>query len=238
MTSKDLTLYFYTNIIGHSVEEEKESATCATIQYLLDSNVNENDIIKVLMSYKTDTVTPHNLPDELWIINPQIKENKATGEFYQVQDNLIKRNEFYYHSKLMLRSSLPKIVNGVEVIEKYYCEPRCRFTIYDLIDYFCEKIQTHKAYMNTRYSINSIFTNLKVYKDISHTIDPLDIMMFSIDCAASKGNYHFSTFMQLQQYLEETINDLQEKVAYMRAYGYDKIVWRADQCLLQSSELK
>lgn len=238
MTSEELTLYFYSNVIGHSVEQEKENATRATMQYLLESGVPEDEIKRTLISYETDIVTPHNLPDELWIVNPQIRDSKATGEVYQVQDNLIKRNEFYYHSQLMLRSSLPKIVNGNEIIEPYYCEPRCRFTIYDLIDYFCDKIQTHRMYMNTRYSINSIFKNLKVYQEISHTIDPLDIMMFSIDCAADKGNYHFSTFMQLQQYMEETVNDLQSRAAHIRAYGYDKIVWRADQCLSQSSVQK
>ena len=79
---------------------------------------------------------------------------------------------------------------------------------------------------------------MRIYRNMSRVIDPLDIMLFSIDCAANKGNYHFSTFMQLQQYAEETIEDLKVRMANVRAYGYDKIVWRADQCLLPNSELK
>lgn len=237
MTSKELTFFFYSNVIGHSVTQEKENATYATVQYLLDSNISEEEIKKIMIDYKTDVITPHNLPDTLWIVNPQIRENKATNETYQVQDNLIKRGEFYYHSQLMLRSPLPRIANGVEIVEPYYCEPRCRFTVYDLIDYFCDKIQTHKVYMNTLYSVNSIFKNMRIYQNVSKTIDPLDIMMFSIDCAANKGNYHFSTFMQLQQYMEETVDDLQMRTAHIRAYGYDKIVWRADKWLSQNSEL-
>lgn len=236
MTSSELTSYFYHNIVGHCVNLQQEKVTQATVQYLLDSNISEEEIKNIMLLVCQEVITPHNLPDILWIVNPQKREDKEKGEFYEVQDNLIKRNEFYYHSALMLRSAMPRIVKGIEIVEPYYCEPRCRFTVNDLIDYFCNKIQTHKMYMDTRYSVNSIFQNMRIYRNVSRTIDPLDIMLFSIDCAADKGNYHFSTFMQLQQYLEETVEDLKIRIANVRAYGYDKIVWRADQCLLQNLE--
>ena len=236
MLDQNLTDYFYNNIIGHSVSIAKEIATKATIRYLLESNVSEKEIKQTMMSYNDDVILPSNLPDKLWIVNPYMKEDKNTGEMYEVQDNLIKRNEFYYHPRLMLRSAMPKIVKGKEVIEPYYCEPVCRFTVQDLIDYFCNKIQTHKVYMNTRYSVNSIWQNMRIFKNVSKVIEPLDIMLFSIDCAARNGNYHFSTFMQLQQYLEETVEDLKTRMAYMQAYGFDKIVWRADIWLSQNLE--
>jgi len=193
MTSFDLTLYFYSNVIGHSVEYKLEQATQATVQYLLDSNVSEKEIKEMMTDYKEDVITPYNLPDSLWIVNLTRKENKSTGEFYEVQDNLIKRNEFYYHPCLMLRSAMPKFINGVEVVEPYYCEPKCRFTVNDLIDYFCCKMKIHKAYMNTKYSVNGIYRTMDIYRNALKTVNPLDIMLFSIDCAAVKGSYHFST---------------------------------------------
>ena len=236
MTDTELMKYFYSNVKGHSVDPRDEQVTLMTIRYLSESNVSEEEILITMMNHKADVMTPYNLPDSLWIVNSQTREDKSTGETYQVQDNLVKRNEFYYHPALMLRSKMPKIVKGIEQVEPYYCEPRCRFTVSDLIDYFCEKIQTHRMYMDTRYSVNSIRQNMIIYRKASSVIDPLDIMLFSIDCAANKGNYHFSTFMQLQQYLSETVEDLKTRMSYVRAYGYDKIVWRADTCLSQSLE--
>lgn len=236
MTVTELTAYFYSNVIGHGVTLTDEKVTEATIQYLVESNVSEEEIKNVMLSYKAEVMTPHNLPDSLWIVNPCVREYKSTGERYEIQDNLIKRNEFYYHPRLMLRSRMPKIINGKEVVEPYYCEPLCRFTVFDLIDYFCDKIQTHKMYMDNRYSVNSIFQNMIVYRKASTVIDPLDIMLYSIDFAADKGNYHFSTFMQLQQYLGEVIESLKARMAFITAYGYDKIVWRADLCLSQNLE--
>ena len=129
MTSSELTSYFYHNIIGHCIEFQKEKVTQATIQYLLDSNISEEEIKDTMLSITSDVVTPHNLPDKLWIVNPQKREDKEKGETYEIQDNLIKRNEFYFHSSLMLRSAMPKIVKGVEIVEPYYCEPKCRFTV-------------------------------------------------------------------------------------------------------------
>lgn len=236
MLSKDLTDYFYKNIVGHSVSDTNEAITTLTLQYLLENDLTETEIKSLLMSYQEEVVTPYNLPDILWIVNPKIKENKKTGELYEVNDNLVKRNEYYYHPCLMLRSKLPVIKNGKEVIEPYFCEPRCRFTVDHLIDYFCTKIGTHAMYMDTQYSVNSIFQNFRVYQNAITTIDPLDILLYSIDFAAEQGNYYFSTFMQLQQYLGTVIKEIQERIAYVRAFGYDKIVWRSDQCLLQSSE--
>ena len=234
--ASELTAYFYSNIIGHSTTLTEEKVTEATIQYLVDSSISEEEIKKIMISYTTEVMTPYNLPDSLWIVNPKVRDDKSTGEQYEIQDNLIKRNEFYYHPKLMLRSKMPKIVKGKEIVEPYYCEPLCRFTVSDLIDYFCDKIQVHKMYMDNRYAVNSIFRNMAVYRKASTVIDPLDIMLYSIDFAADEGNYHFSTFMQLQQYLGKVVENLKARMAFIKAYGYDKIVWRADLCLLQNLE--
>ena len=236
MLAKNLTIYFYKNVIGHGESNVKENVTELTIQYLLENDLTEEEIKALLVAYQEDVITPHNLPDKLWIVNPKIKENKRTGDIYETNDNLVKRDEYYYHPCLMLRSKLPVIRNGREIVEPYYCEPRCRFTVSHLIDYFCAKIGTHKMYMDTQYSVNSIFQNIKVYQKTITTIDPLDIFLYSIDFAANQGNYYFSTFMQLQQYLGTVMQEMQERIAYVRAFGYDKIVWRSDQCLLQNLE--
>lgn len=230
----DFTNYFYGNILGYWPDNITARITHDTIQYLLDSRVPKAQIMDTLMNCKDNKLTPHNLPSKLWIVNPRLKEDKSTGKKYEVQDNLVERNTFYLHPRLMLRSAVPKLVNGKEVVEPYYCEPVCLFTVNDLIDYFCDKIRTHKMYMDTRYSINSISQNMRLYRNMSSVIEPLDIMLFSIDYAADVGNYSFSTFMQLQQYLGVVIKDLETTMAYARAYGYDKIVWRADRWLSQN----
>ena len=238
MLAQKLTQYFYKNVVGYSIEEDKEKVTTLTVQYLLDNDLSETEVKTVMSDYQEDIMTPHNLPDKLWIVNPKIKENKNTGETYETNDNLVKRDTYYYHPYLMLRSKLPYLCHGKEVIEPYYCEPKCRFTITNLIDYFCSKIRTHKMYMDTQYSVNSIFQNMRVYRNTITTIEPLDILLYSIDFAASQGNYCFSTFMQLQQYLGTVIEEIQSKMSYVKVHGYDKIVWRSDQCLSQSSEPK
>lgn len=230
---QSLTNYFYSNVVGHYESKQKEEITKLTIQYLLDNDLTEQEIKEVMFNCKYDVITPQNLPDSLWKVNPLMKEDKQTGEMYEVQDNLVKRNEFYYHPKLMLRSSLPKIVSGREVIEPYYCEPRCRFTIDNLIDYFCETVRTDKSYMSTQYSINSIFYNLRLFRRTISIIEPIDVMLFCIDYAAETNNYSFSTFMQLQQFLGEVVKDIKDRVAHIRAYGFDKIVWRTERCLGQ-----
>ena len=58
-------------------------------------------------------------------------------------------------------------------------------------------------------------------------------MLFCIDYAAETNNYSFSTFMQLQQFLGEVVKDIKNRVAHIRAYGFDKIVWRTERCLGQ-----
>lgn len=238
MLAQQLTQYFYKNIVGHSITESQEQVTISTVQYLLDNTLSETEIKTLMADYREDVITPHNLPDKLWIVNPKIRENKSTGETYETNDNLVKRDTYYYHPYLMLRSKPPYFHNGKEIIEPYYCEPKCRFTVTDLIDYFCSRIRTHKMYMDTQYSVNSIFQNIKIYRNAVTTIEPLDILLYSIDFAANQGNYCFSTFMQLQQYLGAVTEEIQGKMSYVRIHGYDKIVWRSDQCLLQSSEPK
>lgn len=234
MTAMDFTNYFYGNVLGYWPNNATAMITHDTVQYLLDSHVSETQIKDTLMSCGEDKLTPHNLPNKLWTVNPRLKEDKSTGTKYEVQDNLVERDTFYLHPRLMLKSAVPKLVNGKEIVEPYYCEPICLFTIDDLIDYFCDKIRTQKTYMNTRYSVNSIFQNMKIFRNASSVLEPLDIMLFSIDYAANIGNYSFSTFMQLQQYLGIIIEDLENRMAYVRAYGYDKIVWRADKWLSQN----
>jgi len=229
MNAQELTDYFYRDIKGYSVNLDSEKQTKLTLAYLLDNGIEKEEILDLLFQLKdNDCISHETLPDNLWVINERHKVDKRTGMFYTIQDNLVKRDTFYYHPSLMLRSKLPSIVNGKEVIKPYYCEPRCRFTVTDLIEYFCFKIQTNTLYMETEYARNSIFTGLKNYQEAFKIIEPLDIMMFSIDYAAQEGKYAFSTFMQLQQYLGAVIEELKVRVAHVRAFGYDKIVWRTE----------
>lgn len=235
MNAQELTDYFYRDIKGHSVDFDSENKTKLTLDYLFESGLEKEEIINLLIQLKNvDYLTPKKLPDSLWIINEKVRVNKRTGETYTIQDNLVKRDTFYFHPRLMLRSPMPKIVKGKEVLKPYYCEPVCRFTVKNLAEYFCSKSQVNIMFVNDIQLGQELWYYLRQYRDFCKVFDVLDLLLFSIDFAADNDSSRFSSrsnfksVSQLQQYFSVVIEDLKTRVLYIQAYGYDKIVWRTE----------
>ena len=222
----ELLRYFYENKAGRAPDtEQQEQLTLCTIDYLLDNGLSAEEIFGAIdRSCLKDTMVwmPEDLPDDLWVVNLQKKQNRKTGEWYEQQDNLIERDTFYYHPRLRIVSKPPYINRrGQEIMEPFFCEPVIRFTVQDVSNYFFEirgidqEIFSEQIHSRTRGVLAGARQRIKF-------MTPVDYVLFLIDMTPSL------TIQSLDSDNEvlNVISYLKGMVANAHAEGKDKITWR------------
>ena len=91
-------MWYETNILGYSTD--KTYITQYTIDYLYDNNMNDYNIIKILSTFKKESIKYCDLPNSLW------------------NDSLLKRDTYYFNSKLQILSKPPTLSIDANITPK------------------------------------------------------------------------------------------------------------------------
>lgn len=157
-------MWYETNILGHSTD--KTYITQYTIDYLYDNLFSDSNIIEILSTLKKESIKYSDLPNSLW------------------KDSLLKRDVYYFHSKLQILSKPPKlsidsIITPKEI--KFFKEMKISFTKDDLLNFFYSKSNSLIIKDYSR-DIGAIEYLLKRYSN--QLMEPVDICLYLIeDCA-------------------------------------------------------
>lgn len=154
-------MWYETNILGHSTD--KTYITQYTIDYLYDNLFSDSNIIEILSTLKKESIKYLDLPNSLW------------------KDSLLKRDTYYFHSKLQILSKPPKlsidsIITPKEI--KFFKEMKISFTKDDLLDFFYSKSNSLIIKDYSR-DIGAIEYLLKRYSN--QLMEPVDICLYLIE---------------------------------------------------------
>lgn len=154
-------MWYETNILGHSTD--KTYITQYTIDYLYDNLFSDFNIIEILSTLKKESIKYSDLPNSLW------------------KDSLLKRDTYYFHSKLQILSKPPKlsidsIITPKEI--KFFKEMKISFTKDDLLDFFYSKSNSLIIKDYSR-DIGAIEYLLKRYSN--QLMEPVDICLYLIE---------------------------------------------------------
>lgn len=154
-------MWYETNILGHSTD--KTYITQYTIDYLYDNLFSDSNIIEILSTLKKESIKYSDLPNSLW------------------KDSLLKRDTYYFHSKLQILSKPPKlsidsIITPKEI--KFFKEMKISFTKDDLLDFFYSKSNSLIIKDYSR-DIGAIEYLLKRYSN--QLMEPVDICLYLIE---------------------------------------------------------
>lgn len=154
-------MWYETNILGHSTD--KTYITQYTIDYLYDNLFSDSNIIEILSTLKKESIKYSDLPNSLW------------------KDSLLKRDTYYFHSKLQILSKPPKlsidsIITPKEI--KFFKEMKISFTKDDLLNFFYSKSNSLIIKDYSR-DIGAIEYLLKRYSN--QLMEPVDICLYLIE---------------------------------------------------------
>lgn len=182
------TEFFYDNYAGtyDLTENNLRQRTQATIEYLIDNGVGEQDILKTLIDCTGKTVIDKSdLPAFLW------------------KGSLIKRDKYYYHHVLQI----------IPDVGSFYIEIKIRFTLNDLFRYFVRILNVDTLLINTKQYLAQLNSLLERYSHLKF-IESLDFVLALIDNAARKNYKVIEPFdLNSSDNVSETFNFLKSKVA-------------------------
>lgn len=209
----DLTEYYYEVIFGmYPFKTNKEKIkTSKTIEYLKDNGYNDKQIIDIINHYEKHPSLEYIYLDEtLW------------------KDSLIKKNNYYFHNELQLRSK-PPVMNPKTfkfTSEPFYVEMKINYTINDLLDYFYKKANIAEFIKDEKKDIGALQYLLNQYNKIDF-IDSLDFILYLIDYATSDSDCSMTSLFQLDtKYRAEVYEYLKPKITQAKAQGLNKIIFR------------
>ena len=149
-----------------------------------------------------ERITEEDLPDELW------------------NDSLLKRGSFYYHRQLQINSPLPTWEESFP----FYLEMKIRYTADDVLDYFAERANVRRDWMNREKELGSIRFLLKDYQKFSF-MEPVDFLLHLIDYCIADG-IELTTIYDLRVNEIKLAGYLEVDVANAVASGKNQIKWR------------
>lgn len=177
-------MWYETNILGHSTN--KTYITQYTIDYLYDNLFSDSNIIEILSTLKKESIKYSDLPNSLW------------------KDSLLKRDIYYFHSKLQILSKPPKlsidsIITPKEI--KFFKEMKISFTKDDLLNFFYSKSNSLIIKDYSR-DIGAIEYLLKRYSN--QLMEPVDICLYLIEDYAQ----YVSSLLSLTNYEVELLEKI------------------------------
>ena len=177
-------MWYETNILGHSTN--KTYITQYTIDYLYDNLFSDSNIIEILSTLKKESIKYSDLPNSLW------------------KDSLLKRDIYYFHSKLQILSKPPKlsidsIITPKEI--KFFKEMKISFTKDDLLNFFYSKSNSLIIKDYSR-DIGAIEYLLKRYSN--QLMEPVDICLYLIEDYAQ----YVSSLLSLINYEVELLEKI------------------------------
>jgi len=180
------------------------------IDYLLDANIKDNEIIDfVTTTTKQDFLNHNMLPDSLW------------------NESLLIRDTFYYHNSLQIRSEAPKWnpLTSKETLSKFYIEMKIKFNLDDLINYFYSSLRIDKILIDMNKDKGSFKYLLNKYKKFTFC-EPIDFILELIDYANNNHDERVKTPLDLANNEEVVYTSFKRKAINAQINKQNVIVWR------------
>ena len=208
MNAAELTVMYYEMCLGYIPDEDTSTnKTKATISYLKDNEYTDTEIRKIFLDVgQKEILTADDLPSYLW------------------EDSLIKRNEFYYHHNLQIKSPAPyfDIISKKEIMFPYYLEIKIKYTVTDVYQYFLNK--TAVPSIDSKRDKGAIQKMIKTYN--INGIKGLDFILSLIDESRFSQDRIFNLW-DIQRYESIVYDKLLRNIAEAKSMGKDKIIWRS-----------
>lgn len=208
--NESLIKYYYGEVyIGDDIYDTDIIRSDKTISYLKDCGFSSLEIIQELGRQKGPSITADTLTKTLW------------------EGSLIKRGAFYLHHELRIVSKAPEydFHNNRVSTYPFYCEIKIRYTTEDLLNYFYSRISPlNTRFVDRKTDRKTVAFLMKKYDNIDY-IEPLDIILCSID-------YHTKSNPDCYKLIDITcdnlniIKQLQDDMVELESKDLRKITWR------------
>lgn len=213
----DMTVLYYNSIIGMGYSKEQFESSKKVIEYLLECNISNDNIIKYLHESDDYILSFDKLPEWLW------------------SGSLLKPKTFYYHPELQLENP-PSVVdfeNDIVIEPLYKREMKIMYTTQDVLNYYYRKAEIPYECQNTKRDIGSINYLLGYYKEKQNkacNFEPVDVVMFCIDFAIESSSFSIDAYthniLNIQNYDIAVYRYLKDTANALTLENLNKIVWR------------
>lgn len=148
------------------------------------------------------------------------------------KDNLILEDVFYFHPHLQVAPPAPVIYQNPDGTfsesysnEEFHLRNKVYFTMNNALDYFyCRFQKYHKNEKKDLGAIKHVFSRFISRADLESklyrmTIDPLDVLLFTIDGARALSedkDREIYNILELERYIEEGLYILREKIHFSK----------------------
>lgn len=157
---------------------------------------------------------------EKFILNYLIENGPSLKDFLW-KDSLLKKDTFYYHSKLRITPKSPVWnVNIREKTNKFYLEMKIKFTIDDLLEYYYSTLNIPIAFKD--YKRDSGAFKYMLSKKYLDNLESIDFVLSLIDYNKENENDFLSSPFDLK-FQKEVYNRLDYIINNSK---YNKIIWR------------
>lgn len=211
----DFIEFYYSDIVGcypFETEDSREKVK-AIIDYLIDANLSEEEILRVLEGAPTTgIITPSDLPEWLW------------------EGQLTQKNTFYYHHTLHLSSPAPSWNprTGVHSSTKFYLEMKIKYNVSHLVRYFYRTLNISSDLLDERRDEAAFYHLLDRYKRFAPRFEALDFVLSLIDYGKhmDEDELSISSIFDIKRYEAKVLEMFDVKVAAASHAGANVIVWR------------
>jgi hypothetical protein len=200
---------YYNDKLKNKYGNQNREMTSLTIDYLFDCGFSFIEIIQELYRHEEKDILPKNLKSILW--------NKS----------LIKRDAFYLHNEVRITSEAPyyDFLKDKEIVPKFYCEMKIRYTVEDLLNYFYSKLSPlSRQLVDKKADIGAVNYFMNKFSNIDW-VEPLDIILCSIDYKLKENSEHYR-IIDVCQNNKEIIEQLQSEMRELEAKDFRKAVYR------------
>lgn len=191
--------------------DEPKVKTQKVIDYLIEAKISERDIIRIIEEApKADYLTHKDLPDWLW------------------ENSLLKRDTFYYHHALQIRSRAPKMNMATLEVETvpFYLEMQIKFSANDALLYIYNKTNMEFMLKDEKRDLGAIAHLLSQYSRLDF-MEPIDFLLSMVDYAASTEDCSLMNIFQIDaKYRAEVFEYLSQRSAQAKASKADTIIYR------------
>lgn len=192
-------------------DDEPKIKTQKVIDYLIEAKISERDIIRIIEEApKADYLTHKDLPDWLW------------------ENSLLKRDTFYYHQALQIRSRAPKmnmVTLEVETVP-FYLEMQIKFSANDALLYIYNKTNMEFMLKDEKRDLGAIAHLLSQYSRLDF-MEPIDFLLSMVDYAVSEEDCSLMNIFQIDaKYRAQVFEYLSQRSAQAKASKADTIIYR------------
>jgi hypothetical protein len=200
---------YYNDKVKTKYSDKDKEMTSLTIDYLYDCGFSFLEILQEMYRHKKVAILPKDLCNVLW--------NKS----------LIKRDAFYLHNQLRIVSKAPyyDFLSDKEIVPKFYCEMKIRYTVDDVLNYFYSKLPAlSKQLVDRKADAGAVTYFINKFNNIDW-VEPLDIILCSIDNQLKEDSQCYR-ILDVCQNNRDIIEQLQGEMRELESKDFRKVVYR------------